>query len=167
LRTELDKLTETLKDTTGVTPEDFNEALFNLAFAGSPANNEGGQWTFSGHGAFTTFTTLTSQTAKLASKAIDTLPNDQGQPVQKKYMLFQVDRLTNDIAKLDEAWTKIKTARAGLETVQLNDPDAYRLLMTREKFDNLFEQFSTITAVQSAKAALDNYVDAVCLRTRR
>jgi hypothetical protein len=152
LQDKLGNLTNEIKTTTGLTPEDFIDCLFNLAFAGSPET---------GHGAFTMFTTLTSQSAKLISKAIDTLPNDEGQPVQKKHMLFQVDRLTNDITKLNEAWTTIKTARAGLETAQLNDPDAYRLLMTREKFDNLLEQFSTMGAVQSAKDALDNYVDAV------
>jgi multidrug efflux pump subunit AcrA (membrane-fusion protein) len=133
-----------------------------MAFVGNPYPKEGGgNRVISGHGALTVFTTLTSQSAKLISKAIDTLPNDEGQPVNRKHILFQVDSITTKFSKLDEAWTAIKNARNDLETVQLNDPDAYRLLMARKELDGLLKEFSTKPEVQSAKEALDDYVDAV------
>jgi hypothetical protein len=150
----LGNLKQELQKATGLTPDDFIECVFNLAFIGDPTTK---------HGIFTGLTTISSQSAKLISKAINTIPNDEGQPVNRKHILLQVDTAQKKFSRLDETWAAIKNARKPTdpEMVQLADPDAYRLLMAREDFDGLLQQFLTRTGAQAAMEALDDYVDAV------
>lgn len=164
LQPALEDLDEWVTHCFGLTPQDFLDCVFNLAFCGSPVNtNDAGKLEVSGHGVFTGITTLASQSAKLITKAIDTLPNDEGQPVNRKHLLKQVDKFSKKLDKLSEAWTTIQNAKhpSDPDMVQLDDPDAYRLLVVQQDFDALLDQFSTNPTAEAAMAAMDAYVDAV------
>ncbi|MBX3327243.1 MAG: hypothetical protein U0223_08350 [Nitrospira sp.] len=164
LRPSLQKLQQWVKTCFGLTPEDFIDCVFNLAFIGSPfQEGRSGKRELAGHGAFTAFTTLTSQSAKLITKAMDTLPNDEGQPVNRKRLLRKVDSFSNKLTTLSEAYRTIKDARHpnDPEQIQLDDPDAYRLVVAQQEFDELLDQFSTKPEVEAATKAMHAYVDAV------
>jgi hypothetical protein len=132
----------------GLTPQDAAECLFNLAFVNSE---------------FTAFTTLVSESIKLADKAQNTIPNDDGQAVSRKHMLLRVDRFSKRLSKLDEAWETIQsvTKSGDPELVALQDPDAYRLLVEQNDFNNLLQQFYTKDTAREAMSAMDAYVEEV------
>jgi hypothetical protein len=152
----------------GLTPNDFLECVFNLAFVGSPfeANPQAKrpQTVLSKHGLFTAATTITSQTGNLINKALTTLPNDEGQPVNRQHLLRRIDRFTGSLGNLKEAWWTVQRSRhypADPDMIQLDDPDAYRLLVAQKDFDQLLEQFANHKEAKSAMETMDKYVAAV------
>lgn len=164
LKPSLLKLQQWVKTCFGLTPEDFIDCVFNLAFIGSPfQEGRTGKRELAGHGAFTAFTTISSQSAKLITKAVETLPNDEGQPVNRKRLLRKVERFTDKLTTLSEAYRTIKDARHpnDPEQIQLDDPDAYRLVVAQQEFDELLDQFSTKPEAQGAMKAMNAYVEAV------
>jgi hypothetical protein len=167
LKPQLEHLKTWVTSCFGLTPEDFLDCVFNLAFIGSPLQaGKGGKNELAGHGAFTAFTTISSQSAKLITKAVNTLPNDEGQPVNRKRLLRKVDLFPKKLSNLSEAYSTIKNVRHpnDPELIQLDDPDAYRLVVVQEEFDNLLDQFSTKPEAQAAMEAMDTYVNAVQAR---
>jgi hypothetical protein len=120
LTAALDKLKEWVKHCFSLTVQDFTSCLFNLAFVGDPT---------APHGKFSTVRTVGSQTIGLIDKAINTLPNDDGQPVSRKHLLLKVDAFTKKLSKLDEAWVTIQNARnaSGPDTIALNRHFQYLL----------------------------------------
>jgi hypothetical protein len=164
LESKLQGLQDWVKTCSGLTTDDYLNCVFNLAFCGSPiTENAAGKTALSGHGVFTGITTLTSQVGNLITKAVETLPNDEGQPVRREHLLKQVDKFSKKLDNLKEAWTTIKNARHPSDPamVQLDDKDAYRLLVAQKDFDTLLDQFSTNPKAEVAMAAMDAYVDAV------
>jgi len=144
----------------GLTPEDFIETVFNMAFMGSPVGAGGA---ISKHGLFTTGTTLSSQSAKLISKAVQTLPNDEGIPVNRKSLITRIDMFSKKLTNLREAFQMVRDATnpSGPEIAVLEDKEAYRLLVVQQDFDALLDQFSTKAEAQAAVAAMDDYVNAI------
>jgi|CXWL01.1.fsa_nt_gi hypothetical protein len=164
LKPSLQKLQQWVETCFGLTPEDFIDCVFNLAFIGSPfQEGRSGKRELAGHGAFTAFTTISSQGAKLITKAVDTLPNDEGQPVNRKRLLRKVDRFSDKLTTLSEAYRTIKDARHpnDPDQIQLDDPDAYRLVVAQEEFNELLDQFSTKPGAQGAMKVMNAYVKAV------
>ncbi len=164
LKPSLQKLQQWVKTCFGLTPEDFIDCVFNLAFIGSPfQEGRTGKRQLASHGAFTAFTTISSQSAKLITKAVETLPNDEGQPVNRKRLLRKVDQFSDKLTTLSEAYRTIKDARHpnDPEQIQLNDPDAYRLVVAQQEFDELLDQFSTKPEALGAMKAMNTYVEAV------
>jgi hypothetical protein len=146
----------------GLTPEDFIDCVFNLAFCGSPVGEGGtGGTQISKHGLFTIGTTLTSQTAKLIAKGFETLPNDEGIPVSRKHLITRMDMFSKRLTNLREAFQMVKSGVNSPEIAVLEDKDAYRLVVVQQEFDALLDQFSTKPQAQAAMAAMDNYVDAI------
>ena len=167
LKPQLENLKTWVTTCFGLSPEDFIDCVFNLAFIGNPLQaGKGGQNELAGHGAFTAFTTISSQSTKLITKAVDTLPNDEGQPVNRKRLLRKVDLFSKKLSNLSEAYSTIKNARHpnDPELIQLDDPDAYRLAVVQEDFNNLLDQFSTKPEAQAAMHAMEKYVNAVQAR---
>jgi hypothetical protein len=167
LKPQLDQLKTWVTSCFGLTPEDFIECVFNLAFIGSPLQaGKGGKDVASGHGVFTALTTISSQSAKLINKAVETLPDDEGQPVNRKHLLRKVDLFSKKLTDLSEAYSTVQNGRHSNdpELIQLDDPDAYRLLVVQEEFNNLLEQFSTKPEAQTAMDAMEKYVNAVQAR---
>src|SRR5262249_12328432 len=73
LKLKLADLTTWVTTCFGLTPEHFIDCVFNLAFVGSPLQQaQGGATEIAGHGAFTAFTTISSQGAKLIHTAVTT-----------------------------------------------------------------------------------------------
>jgi hypothetical protein len=154
----LDKLTDALmklqnwvKSCFGLTVQDFTSTVFNLAFVNGP---------------FTGLTTAVSQGGGLIDKAINTLPNDDGQAVSRRHLLLKVMKFGKKLDKLDEAWEAIK---AGIhdddpEMVAVGDQDAYRLLVEQSDFNNLLQQFYAKDEARAAMDAMDDYVEAVQAR---
>lgn len=142
------KLREWVKSCFGLTVQDFTGAVFNLAFVNGP---------------FSAFTTLASQYRGLIDKAVETLPNDDGQAISRKHVLLKVIKFTNKLTKLDEAWEAFKAgAKADdPEMVTFADQDAYRLLVEQNDFNSLLQQFYTKDEARTAMEAMDEYVDAV------
>ena len=86
----LKNLSTAIECAPGLTPEDFINCLFNLAFIGDPTTphpTAPGALELAGHGVFTGITTISSQAATLINKAVNTLPDDEGQPVNRKHLL--------------------------------------------------------------------------------
>ena len=137
-----------LETCSGLTIQDYADCLFNLAFV----NDE-----------FTAFTTLVSQGMKLVDKAANTLPNDDGQAVNRKHMLLRVDKFSKRLSKLDEAWDVIQSVKKSSDPqlIALRDDDAYRLLVEQSEFNNLLQQFYARDDARAAMDAMDSYVDAV------
>jgi hypothetical protein len=135
LKPKLENLKTWVTTCFGLSPEHFIDCVFNLAFIGSPLQaRKGGKNELAGHGAFTALTTISSQSAKLISTAVNTLPNDEGQPVNRQRLLRKVDLFSKKLTHLSEAYSTIKNARHpnDPELIQLDDGDAYRLLVVQE-----------------------------------
>jgi hypothetical protein len=167
LKPKLEDLKTWVTTCFGLSPEHFIDCVFNLAFIGSPLQaRKGGKNELAGHGVFTALTTISSQSAKLISTAVNTLPNDEGQPVNRQRLLRKVDLFSKKLTHLSEAYSTIQNARHpnDPELIQLDDGDAYRLVVVQEDFDNLLDQFSTKPEAQAAMEAMDTYVNAVQAR---
>lgn len=162
---ELRELGRWVKDAFGLTPEDFINCVFNLAFVGDLSPNKPGQ-ALNPHGAFSAFTTLTSQSATLINKSVNTLPDDEGQAVNRKHLLLKVESIGKRIQQLTEAWEVVQNRNpgGGPQTVALADPDSYRLLVVQKDFDDMMDRFSTFPVSQQAKDAMDAYVAAIQAR---
>jgi hypothetical protein len=147
----------------GLTAADLADALFNMAFAGNPfgGSREGGNL-----GKFTTFTTVVSQSARLIDKAINTLPNDDGQAVSRQHVLMKVETFNKKLSKLDEAWSVIQQVQnpQAPGEIALKDKDAYRLIVAQDDLEKLLEQFYTNPKAQQAMGAMNDYVEAVQAR---
>jgi hypothetical protein len=155
-------LDQTIAGLPGLRASDLADALFNMAFAGNPFGGRG-----EGHlGKFTTFTTVASQGIHLIDKAINTIPNDDGQAVSRKHVLMKVQTLDKKLSSLDEAWSIIQHAREPQAPgeMALNDKDAYRLIVTQNDLEMLLEPFYTNPKAQQALSAIENYVEAVQAR---
>jgi len=147
----------------GLTAEVLADTLFNMAFAGNPF--AGGRQ--EGHlGKFTTFTTIASQSVRLIDKAINTLPDDDGQAVSRQHVLLKVETFNKKLMKLDEAWSVIQNSRdpQAPGEIALKDKDAYRLIAAQGELDQLLERFYTKAQSQEAMAAMDDYVETVQAR---
>ena len=144
LRTAIKNFQRWVTIADGLSPDDFIECIFNLAFVGDPTDHEGN---IAKHGVFTGLTTLGSQITKLALKAANTLPDDEGQPVNRKHLLRQVDTFSGKLSKISEAWAAIQNAKhpSDPEMVELKDRDAYRLLVSQKELENLLDRFSGST----------------------
>lgn len=166
LRDALTNLHTAIEFAPGLTPEDFINCLFNLAFIGDPTRphpTESGQLELAGHGVFTGLTTISSQASTLINKAVNTLPDDEGQPVNRKHLLRRVERFGKKLTSLTEAWTAIRSDRnpTDPELIKLVDDDAYRLLAAQRDFDEMLDRFSEMPQAEAAVTAMDAYVAVV------
>jgi hypothetical protein len=167
LKPKLAALTDWVETCFGLTSGDFIDCIFNMAFCGSPLVGTGGDKSeISKHGLFTMGTTLTSQSAKLITKAVDTLPNDEGQPVNRKFLLRRIDKFSGQLRTLNEAYQMIQSGLNPSDPAmaQVEDKEGYRLLVVQQEFNALLDQFSTKPQAEEARDALDEYVNAVQAR---
>ncbi len=80
---------------------------------------------------------------------------------KKEYVVHQIDVFGEQVKSLKEAYT-ISNDRS----ITLQDPSAYKLLMQRDKFDNMCNSFYKEDGVDSTKAkeAMNHLVEQVQLR---
>ena len=144
---ELETLRKWMRDRFDLSIEDFTECLFNLSFIQGP---------------FSAFTTLSSQAIGTLNKAVNTIADDEGQPVKRKHLLKRVDIFGKELKSLNEAWQAMKTARPGDPAkIRVNDPDGYRLLVAQKNLEDLLARFYTDDEARAATAKMQEYVDAI------
>jgi hypothetical protein len=108
-----------------------------------------------------------SQVGKLADAAMtasDEYQTDAG-AVKKQYIVHTIDAFGTSVNSLSEAY---RTARD--MSVQLDDPNAYKLLMKKSEFEQMCDKFYTsgfkddAVAREAARDAMSYYVDQVQIR---
>lgn len=132
----------------GMTGSDLWESLGTLAFMP--------------HGSLTAASMVTSQTGKMSQAAMDTVTTDAGGKMRKELVIHQMDTLSDEFATLAEGF-KAKKGR-----ITVDDPNAYKLQVTRQKVDQLLNNFKRETPVaQELHDILSDYVEAVTHRNAK
>ena len=103
---------------------------------------------------------LASQAAKILGSTADDITTDIGTQ-SKQYVVHQLDIFGRDVNKLSEAY-KIANDRS----VTLDDPNAYKLQITRDQFDRMADGFfkeagEGLEEAEAARQAMDAYVESV------
>jgi hypothetical protein len=156
LESKIDRFKAAIQRQCGLELRDFLDCLETMSFTSS----EGPQAAAMG----------ISQTGKLIDKGVNYLTDAAGDSVKKQYVIHQLDLLGRDVTDLTEAWKIGRDMQ-----IQLDDPNAYKLLMEKQDFDRLCDRFLNLEgfdyAAQSndpdvkvakeAKDAMDGYVAAI------
>ena len=99
-----------------------------------------------------------TEEVKFWKSAISDVTGVDGQTVSKSYLTSRIDILGKNITGPDEAYSVINGY------IQLQDQDAYKLLCTQEKLDDLLDNYTTVDGAGDAEDAMKTYVGLVLQR---
>lgn len=99
--------------------------------------------------------------AKLLQTSISTIPDNNGNPVQKEYIVHEISQIGDDLKSIGEGYT----ARTD-GTIELEDPGANKLLGEQQKIEGLLEQFydQCQNIKEELTDSLKNYISMVIKR---
>ncbi|KAL7800149.1 hypothetical protein V8C37DRAFT_364274 [Trichoderma ceciliae] len=100
------------------------------------------------------------QMMKLGDKATTKIETDEGIPVNKSYLIKKIGRLSEgSVESLCEGYTALRD-----NSLKLSDPDAAKLLASKEEITNVVESISDAvgdSTEKKVKEAFDRYIDVV------
>jgi hypothetical protein len=155
-------LTKEVNAAFGTDAEHVIGALSQVAFMGTPlAPKEGvGPLAFSPLHAINSSVLLATQIASIIDQGAKSVLNDSGEPVQKSYILKQLNSSEATIT-LNQQVTKINAD----DSYKIDTDGATKLVSTREKLDECLRDFSKhLTKSQDVIQKFRQYTDAVTTR---
>ena len=158
-----DRLQADVRGAIGLTAADFFSLFNQLSFTNrefsKPAATVVGSGSLAVGGVAAAGSMLLSQAGELVNKAIENVPTDSGESVNKNFVIRRLQFLGKDVKSIAD----LKQARDGM--LATNPMADYRLVATREQVESVCSNFyGKYPSARSISDALDQYIDAVAAR---